>query len=159
MYFTIRRFAATMTGIAALTASAASRARSLLTPDPNRIKQMMAQKIAHRLGMTAAQIPLSAISPAKLHTPFPLGADCSGLGTYHHSAGFRWSDTQPPGSGPTPLRAPPSPTEPAAALDHLPPGSAALRPAPQQCTYEGVAVVMGFDYANPVAVNFIRDCR
>lgn len=159
MYFTIRRFIATMTGIAALTASATSFACSLVPSDPDRITQMMAREIAHRLGMTAAQVPLSAISPPKLHTPYPLGADCSGLGAFHHSAGFRWSDTRRPGPGPMPLPDKPTPIESAAAVGRLPPGSAALRPAPQQCTYEGVAVVMGFDYSSPVAVNFSRRCR
>lgn len=110
MYFTVRCFAATMTGIAALKASAASRARSLLTPDPNRIKQMLAQEIAHRLVMTAAQIPLSAISPAKLHTPFPL---------VRIAVGWARITTAPGSAGATPSRRAPGPRP--CGLRHPPP--------------------------------------
>lgn len=155
-----RRFAASVAGIAALTASAASLACSLEPADSQRIKQLMAREIAHRLGMTAARIPLSAISPPQLHTPFALGADCSGLGAYHHSAGFRWSVTESPGLGllPSPPERPPA-VESAGAVDRMPPGSAARAPDPRLCSYEGVAVVMGFDYSSPVAVHFARRCR
>ncbi len=155
-----RRFASSLAGIAALTASAASLACSLVPANPERIKQLMAGEIAHRLGIAAARIPLSAISPPQLHTPFPLGADCSGLGAYHHSAGFRWSVTERSGLGPLPSspERPPA-VESAGAVDRMPPGSAALAPAPRLCSYEGVAVVMGFDYSSPVAVHFAQRCR
>ena len=132
-----RRFTATLLGMAALTASAASLACSLAPVDPERVKQLMAQEIAHRLGITAARIPLNAISPPQLHTPFPLGADCSGLGAYHHSAGFRWEETRRPGPQPMPLPERPPRSESRANVDRLPPGSAALRPAARQCSYEG----------------------
>lgn len=154
-----RRFATTLVGIAALTASAASLACSLEPADPERIKQLMLQEIAHRLGITAARIPPSAISEPQLHTPFPLGADCSGLGAYHHSAGFRWDESQRPGTQPVPLPERPPRSESPADVDRLPPGSAAMRPAARQCWYEGVAVLLGYDYASPVAVHFNRRCR
>lgn len=154
-----RRFATTLVGVAALTASAASLACSLAPVDPDRIKQMMAREIEHRLGLTAARLPLSAISTPQLHTPFELGADCSGLGAYHHSAGFRWDETRRLGPQPMPISERPSPTEALAAIERLPPGSAALKPATKQCSYEGVAVVLGFDYSSPVAVHFNRRCR
>lgn len=159
MSVTTRRFATTLVGVAVLTASAASLACSLEAADPDRIKQMMAGEIAHRLGITAARVPLTAISPPKLHTPFPLGADCSGLGAFHHSSGFRWEETRPPGPQPMPIPDRPSPEESLASVDRLPPGSAALKPASRQCVYVGVAVVMGFDYSSPVAVHFNQRCR
>lgn len=154
-----RRLGATLAGIAALTASAASLACSLSPSDPDRIKQLMAREIAHRLGVSAAQIPPSAISPPQLHTPFPLGANCSGLGSFHHSAGFRWSVKEKLGPGPMPLPEPPPVSESPAAVERMPPGSAARRPAPRECFYEGVAVLMGFDYSSPVAVHFSQRCR
>lgn len=155
-----RRFTATTVGIAALAASAAGMACSLVPSDPDRIKQMMAREIAHRLGMSAAQFPLGAISAPHLHTPYPLGADCSGLGAYHHSAGFRWSVAER--SGYEPLPSPPALQPVIGAgpeVTRMLPGSAARAPAPRQCVYEGVAVVLGFDYSSPVAVHFSRRCR
>jgi len=154
-----RHFAATMVGLAALTASAASFACSLAPADPDRIRQLMAQEIAHRLGITAARIPLSAITLPQLHAPFALGADCSGLAAYHYSAGFRWQDMRRPGPQPMPLPQPPSRTEGLADIARLPPGSAAARPVARQCSYEGVAVLLGFDYSSPVTVHFQRRCH
>lgn len=154
-----RRLTHAMVGMTALTASAVGLACSLVPADPQRITQMMRKEIAHRLGIAPMRIPAGAISPPQLHTPFALGADCSGLGALHHSAGFRWEETQRPGPGPMPIPERPSPTESPAAVERMPPGSAALRPAAQRCIYEGVAVVMGFDYTSPVAVHFSRRCR
>lgn len=152
----IKPFAAALVGAAAVLVSASSAACSLAPPDPIRIKQMMAREIAHRLGMRPQQIELNAITQPRLLTPFALGADCSGLGTYHHSAGFRVGQSRPwpdrgPDTGPD--------TGPAPWPGHGP--DVGRRPWPRahpQCVYEGVAVVLGYDYSSPVAVNFERRC-
>ena len=155
----IRRVAAVLVGAAATLATASSFACTIAPRNPYRIRQLMAQEIAHRLGITAARIPLSAITLPQLHAPFPLGADCSGLGAYHYSAGFRWQDMRRPGPQPMPLPQPPSRTEGLADIARLPPGSAAARPVARQCSYEGVAVLLGFDYSSPVTVHFQRRCH
>lgn len=168
---------ALVAGVAAL-ASASSMACTIAPANPMRIKQMMANEIAHRLGMRPQQIPLNAISQPQLHTPLGLGADCSGLGAYHYSAGFRigqqtgpqpWPGPGPgpwpgpgPGPGPGPWPGPGADPDP----DHLPPpgpGAGPGRPWPDRrpgrCAYEGVAVVLGYSYSSPVAVHFERRCR
>ncbi|WP_200843844.1 hypothetical protein [Pantoea sp. 18069] len=158
-------------GVAAL-ASASSMACSLVPENPARIKQLMANEIAHRLGMRPQQIQLSAITQPRLLTPFGLGADCSGLAAYHHTAGFRVSQPGRHGPGPGPWPGPgpdPGPRPwPGAGPEAGPrpgsgpwPGYGPL-PAPgrqRQCTYEGVVVVLGYGQASPVAVNFERRCR
>ncbi len=155
MDHTIRHFTAVLLGAAAVLASASSAGCTLVPTDPIHIKQMMAREIAHRLGINPQQFPLNAISPPQLHTPLPLGADCSGLGAFHHSAGFRWAQAWRPGPGRTPepqgTGAPPK--EPGRQPDRGPDFW------PAQCAYEGVAVVLGYGYSSPVAVNFERRCE
>lgn len=136
----IRHLAAVLAGAAATVAAASSAACTLAPTDPNRIRQMMAYEIAHRLGMRPQQIPFNAITYPQLITPLGQGADCSRLGAYHHIAGFRvWAGGQPwpgPGAGPWP--------------GHNP---------PRQRFHHGVAVLLGYGYSSPVAVNFERRCR
>ena len=171
----IHHVVAALAGAVVVLASASSAACSLAPTDPIQIKQMMAREIAHRLGIQPRQVPLHAISQPQLHTPFPLGADCSGLGAFHHSAGFRWSeavqpapgpwpgprpqpwpwaDPRKPWPGPGPAPVPQGAEQPAAEPEHSRP-----RHPQRHCVYEGVAVVLGYGYSNPVAVNFERRCR
>lgn len=169
-------FVAALVGAAAVLVSASSAACSLAPTDPIRIKQMMAREIAHRLGISPQRVPLNAISLPKLHSPFPLGADCSGLGAFHHSAGFRWAEGWRPGPGPGPWPRPrPDPRQPWPDRAPGPDGTGTpstepdnpqrpergpeFRPPHAQCSYEGVAVVLGYGYSSPVAVNFERRCR
>lgn len=168
----ISHLAAALVGTVAALASASSMACTIAPTNPMRIKQMMANEIAHRLGMRPQQIPLNAISQPQLHTPLGLGADCSGLGAYHYSSGFRvgpqsWPQPWPgpgsgPGPGPGPGPWPGSGADPDP--DHLqPPRPGPGRPWPDRrpgrCAYEGVAVVLGYAYSSPVAVHFERRCR
>ena len=185
----IRHLAVVLVGAAATLATASGIACTIAPTSPHRIKQMMANEIAHRVGMRPQQIPLDAITTPKLITPLGLGSDCSGLGAYHHSAGFRvWDGSRAPGPWPRPEPGPgpgPDPEWPPRPFpgtgpapdpdpdpDHLPvPGVGPRpgfhprpfpRPSPhprQHCVYEGVAVVLGHGYSSPVAVNFERRCR
>lgn len=99
----IRHLAAVLVGAAATLAAASSIACTIAPTNPNRIKQMMANEIAHRLGMRPHQIPLDSITQPKLFTPLGIGVDCRGLGAYHHTAGFRvWEGGRPPGPWPRP---------------------------------------------------------
>ncbi|MFC7208054.1 hypothetical protein ACFQOZ_16270 [Comamonas endophytica] len=99
----LRHLAVALVGAAATLATASSIACTIAPTNPNRIKQLMANEIAHRLGMRPHQISLDAITTPKLQTPLGIGVDCSGLGAYHHTAGFRiWDSSRPPGSGPGP---------------------------------------------------------
>ncbi len=175
MYPRISHLAAVLVGGAGIAASTAGMACSLAPTDPIRIQQMMAREIAHRLGMRPQQVPLHALSQPQLHSPFPLGADCSGLGALHHSAGFRWSEAGQPEPGPWPGPWPkpwpwPDPRKPWPGPGSAPeprgaenlasePEHPSLRRPQTQCTYEGVAVVLGYGYSSPVAVNFERRCR
>lgn len=165
--------AAVLLGAAAALVSASSFACTLATANPARIKQMMANEIAHRLGMRPQEIPLSAITQPQLHTPLGLGADCSGLGAYHHTAGFRIGHSAAPGQGPRPRPGPgpgpgpwpgprPRPDPWPGGPDRQPrPGPDTPWPDrnPSRCAYEGVAVVLGYDYSSPVAVHFESRCR
>ncbi len=173
----ISHVVAALAGAAAVLASASSAACSLAPTDPIQIKQMMAREIAHRLGIKPQQVPLHDISQPQLHTPFPLGADCSGLGAFHHSAGFRWSEAGQPASVPGPWPGPwpkpwpwadprkpwpgpgPVPEPQGAAKLAAEPENPSFRHPQRHCTYEGVAVVLGYGYSSPVAVNFERRCR
>lgn len=192
----IRHLAAVLVGAAATLATASGIACTIAPTHPTRIKQMMANEIAHRLGLRPHQISLDSITTPQLVTPFGLGADCSGLGAYHHTAGFRiWEGARPPGPWPKPEPGPgpgPGPEWPPRPFpgpglapdpdpdpDHLPvPGPGAgsppdfgpgrlpggFRPRPDHhprphCVYEGVAVVLGYGYSSPVAVNYERRCR
>lgn len=164
----ISHLAAVLLGAAAALASASSIACTLAPTNPVRIKQMMANEIAHRLGMRPQEIPLSVITQPQLHTPLGLGADCSGLGAYHHTAGFRISQAGP-GQGPRPRPRPDPSPWPRPRPDPWPGGpDRQPRPGPDspwpernpsRCAYEGVAVVLGYDYSSPVAVHFERRCR
>lgn len=111
MQIQLRHLAGVLLGAVATLATASSIACTIAPTSPNRIKQLMANEIAHRLGMRPQQIPLDSITPPQLVTPFGLGADCSGLAAYHHTAGFRiWDDTRRPGPWPRPFPGPgPSP--------------------------------------------------
>lgn len=175
----LRRFAPALVGAAATLATASGFACTIAPTHPMRIKQLMAQEIAHRLGLRPQQISLDSITTPQLITPLGLGADCSGLGAYHHTAGFRVLEGKGPGPWPSPGAGPapwprpapaPSPDagpDPDHEPDHEPvPGLGSLprpgyRPAPWplRCVYEGVAVVLGHGYSSPVAVNFERRCR
>lgn len=159
--------AAVLLGAAAAAVSASSIACTLAPANPARIKQMMANEIAHRLGMRSQDIPLSAITQPHLHTPLGLGADCSGLGAYHHTAGFRIAQPAGPSQGPRPRPGPwpgprPRPDPWPGGPDRQPrPGPDSPWPErnPSRCAYEGVAVVLGYDYSSPVAVHFEQRCR
>ncbi|RIX70545.1 hypothetical protein, partial [Acidovorax cavernicola] len=83
----ISHLATVLVGAVAALASASSMACTLVPANPVRIKQMMANEIAHRLGIRPQHIQLNAITHPQLHTPLGLGADCSGLGAYHYTAG------------------------------------------------------------------------
>lgn len=102
----ISHCAALVVGVVTVMATASSMACSLAPQDPVRIKQAMAREIAYRLGVRPQQIPLSAITQPRLHTPLGLGADCGGLAAYHHSAGFRWGEGGQSGPGPGPWPGP-----------------------------------------------------
>lgn len=85
----LRRFAAALVGAAATLATTSGIACTVAPVQPQRIKQLMAQEIAYRLGLRPEQISLDSISTPQLVTPLGLSADCSGLAAYHHTAGFR----------------------------------------------------------------------
>lgn len=203
MHRRISHAVALVTGGIALTVSVASAACSLAPTDPVRIKQMMATEIAYRLGLRPYQIPLNSITQPQLHTPLGLEQDCSGLGAFHHSAGFRIAEFPSPVPGPGPLPPGPSPRPgphpgpgphpwPGPGPDPTPWPHPRPHPAPGpgpgpwptpvpgphpgpdpfvdttaaapsqgslRCVYEGVAVVLGYGYASPVAVNYQRYCR
>ena len=139
----ISHFVAVMGALVVL-ASASSMACSLSPADPIKIKQIMAKEIAYRLGKKPEQIPLSIITEPELYMPFGLGADCSGLGALHYSAGFRFAEAWRLELGPW----------------FWPDfGDWSGRwPQYAQCSYEGVAAVLGFGYSSPVAVNFEQKC-
>jgi len=167
----ISPLAALVLGAAAALVSASSIACTLAPTNPARIKQMMAKEIAHRLGMRPQEIPLGAITQPQLHTPLGLGADCSGLGAYHHTAGFRIAPPAGPDQGPRPRPGPgpwpgprpdPRPDPWPGGPDRQPrPGPDSPWPDrnPPRCAYEGVAVVLGYGYSSPVAVHFEHRCR
>lgn len=140
--------AVALLGVAAAVTPPASHACSLVPVDPVRIKQLMAQEIGYRLGLGARQFPLSAITTPELHTPYGLDSLCRGLGAFHHSAGFRYAEGWRVGPGPW-LPGTPQP-ESAPGGKPWPPYA--------QCTYEGVAVVLGHGESSPVAVHFTRKC-
>ncbi|MCT9812680.1 hypothetical protein N0K08_18775 [Acidovorax sp. Be4] len=146
----ISYLAVALLGTVTTLVSVSSAACSLQPTDPVRIKQMMAKEIAFRLGTSPQRIPLAAISQPELHTPYPLGADCSGLATYHHSAGFRLGEVSQSESRPRPW---PHPRPWPYPFPYPPPSSGT------QCSFEGVAVVLGYGYSSPVAVHFERKCR
>lgn len=165
----ISHLATALVGAVAALASVSSMACTLVPANPARIKQLMVNEIAHRLGMRPQQIPLNAITQPQLITPLGLGADCSGLGAYHHTAGFRvWQPGRyGPGPGPVPEPGPWPGTGPdrgpRPGSGPWPPGGGP-RPSPvpnpqRQCVYEGVVVVLGYGYSSPVSVNFERRCR
>lgn len=103
-----------------LTAAAPSLACSLAAVDATKIKEKMAAAIADSLGWETGRVGTDAITEPQLHAPLGLGPDCSGLGAYHHTAGYRIEDGG--------------------------------------CRYEGVAVLLGYWYTNPVAVHHTREC-
>lgn len=146
----ISYLAVALLGTVTTLVSVSSAACSLQPTDPVRIKQMMAKEIAFRLGTSPQRIPLAAISQPELHTPYPLGADCSGLATYHHSAGFRLGEASQSESRPRPW---PHPRPEPYPYPYPPPSSRT------HCSFEGVAVVLGYGYSSPVAVHFERKCR
>ncbi len=150
----ISYLAVALLGAATTLVSVSSAACSLEPTDPVRIKQMMAKEIAFRLGTSPQRIPLAAISQPILHAPYPLGADCSGLATYHHSAGFRLGEVAQSESRPRPHPRPEPYPYPYPAPYPSPPSASGT-----QCTFEGVAVVLGYGYSSPVAVHFERKCR
>ena len=180
----ISHLATALVAAVAALASVSSMACTLAPANPVRIKQLMTNEVAYRLGMRPQQIPFDAITEPRLITPLGLGADCSGLGAYHHTAGFRiWQPgRQGPGSGPGPWPGPgpgpgpgpdpwpgPGPQPgpwPGTGPDGGPrpgwPPGGGPRPWPgqgRQCVYEGVVVVLGYGYSSPVSVNFERRCR
>lgn len=173
MSLRIRHFAATLVGAAVLTLSVSSMACVLAPMDPVRIKQILAKEIAYRLGMPTHQIPLYAISQPELHSPRGLGRDCRGIEGVYHSATFRIA-SMPLTAQPAvePLRWPQYAREPVATplrrkrQSFLPgrgvvdsaPGRWPQYPASARCVYEGVAVLLGYAYSSPVAVNFERRC-
>ncbi len=178
MYSRFRHFAIAVLGMLSVMVPAASMACSLEPTDPVRIKQMMAKEIAYRLGMPLHQIPLNAITTPALHSPVRLDRDCRGLERWHHSAAFRIVASKfPADPGVSPMR------WPEYAREQLPqavsrrrqsstgpggmgaPGRWAVTsgwpgrwPVHTHCAYEGVAVVLGYGYSSPVAVNFDREC-
>jgi hypothetical protein len=97
-----------------------SLACSLAAVDAQKIKEKMATAIADALGWEVERVSTDAITTPQQHSPLGLGADCSGLGAFHHTAGFRLED--------------------------------------RGCRYEGVAVLLGYWYTNPVAVHHTREC-
>ncbi|MEG0001150.1 MAG: hypothetical protein RR928_01535 [Comamonas sp.] len=164
----ISHLATALVGAVAALASVSGMACTLAPANPVRIKQLMANEIAHRLGLRPQQIPFDAITEPRLITPLGLGADCSGLGAYHHSAGFRIRQPgrQGPGPGPEPGPGPGPGPWPGTGPDGGPrpgwPPGGGPRPWPgqgQQCVYEGAVVVLGYGYSSPVSVNFERRCR
>lgn len=217
-----------------------ARACSLVPPDTLLLKKAMAGEIAFRLAIKVEQVALDDITTPELQRPFALGPDCSGLASFHHSAGFRvalatqqhvfatmgkpqtaagagaryrdryhaglyssrpWAGVQRNfWLAPRPKRAagmedsayvrwPQYPTERRLAASQPPmpapqrwpqyadesgfdPRAQGVSPerwttfsaapaqslAPGLCRYEGVAVVLGYDSASPVAVNFTQQC-
>lgn len=134
--------------LACAIAPGAGQACSLVPVDTLRIKQLMAKEIGFRLGLGTRQFPVSAITTPQLHTPFGLDSLCRGLGSFHYSAGFRYAQGWRIGPGPW-LPGMPQP-EPDPAAPPWPPYA--------QCSYEGVAVVLGYGESSPVAVHFTRNC-
>lgn len=168
MHLTKRFFAAALAAAAAALAPVAAGACTLQPVDKIRIKQMMADEIAHRLGLERGKFPINAITEPQLHRPYALDSLCTGLGALHHSAGFRHAQVWRIGPGPLPPTFWPQPALPAhgeraAQRDTAQP---AARPAGVEgwppyasCAYEGVAVVLGYAYSSPVAVHFERRCN
>lgn len=169
----IRHFAATLVGAAAVALPVASMACVLPPMDPVRIKQIMAKEIAYRLGMRTHQITLNAISQPQLHSPRGLSRDCRGIEGVHYSATFRIASVPlTPEPAAEPLRWPQYAREPTAAplrrkRQSFLPGHGVFNgaqgrwpeyPTSARCVYEGVAVLLGYDYSSPVAVNFERRC-
>lgn len=155
MHPTKRCLAAALVAAAAALAPVAAPACMLQPMDTLRIKQMMADEIAHRLGLARGKFPISAITEPQLHRPYALDSLCTGLGAYHHSAGFRYAQVWRIGPGPLPPTLWPQPApsahgERAAGVEGWPPYAT--------CAYEGVAVVLGYAYSSPVAVHFERRC-
>ena len=140
--------AAALLGTGIALAPAAGQDCSLRPADPLRIKQLMAREIGFRLGLGPRQLPLAAITKPELHAPFGLDSLCRGLGSFHYSAGFRYAEVWRIGPGPWLPHVPQPEREPGA------------RPVPPyaQCSYEGVAVVLGYGESSPVAVHFTRHC-
>lgn len=66
-----------------------ARACSLEPPDILLLKKAMAGEIAFRLAIKVEQVALDDITTPELQRPLALGPDCSGLASFHHSAGFR----------------------------------------------------------------------
>lgn len=148
----LRHLAVVLVGAATTLATASSIACTIAPTNPNRIKQLMANEIAHRLGMRPHQVPLDAITSPKLHTPLGIGVDCSGLGAYHHTAGFRiWDSSRPPGSGPGPWPKPEPGPGPGPAPEWPPrpfPGTGPLPdpdPDPDHLPIPGFGPRPGFD--------------
>jgi hypothetical protein len=117
----LRKFLGILFISACSLAGADALACSLIATEEVKIKEKLASGIADELGWEVSSINLDDITFPVLHTPLGLGADCSGLDAFHHSAGFRITD--------------------------------------EECTYEGVAVLMGYWYTNPVAVHHKKRCR
>ena len=143
-----RAAAAALLGAAITLAPIISPACTLAPLDPLRIKQLMAREIGFRLGLGQRPLPLTAITTPALHTPFGLDSLCRGLGSVHYSAGFRYAEGWRIGPGPWLPGLPPPGRDPGA------------KPWPPyaQCSYEGVAVMLGYDESSPVAVHFMRHC-
>lgn len=167
MHPTKRCLAAALVAAAAALAPVAAPACTLQPMDAVRIKQMMADEIGHRLGLARGRFPISAITEPQLHRPYALDSLCTGLGAHHHSAGFRYAQVWRIGPGPLPPTlwprpAPPVHGERAAQRDTAQPDARAAGvegwPPYATCTYEGVAVVLGYGYSSPVAVHFERRC-
>lgn len=155
---TYRCIAAALVAGACALASSASGACALAPMDAVRIKQMMAREIEHRLGLEPGRLPIGAISTPQLHSPYALDALCQGQGALHHSAGFRYAQFWRLGPGPLPPLLSPGPDS---VSMPAPADSANSRGQPPYatCSYEGVAVVLGYDYSSPVAVHFKRSCQ
>ena len=146
-------------GLAALLAPTMGRGCSLVPMDALRTQQLMAREIGHRLGLGQRAFPLEAISTPQMHAPLGLDSLCRGLGAFHYSAGFRFAQAWRIGPGPwLPSMAHPRPgampADPDADADVDP----RRWPAHAQCSYEGVAVVLGHDESSPVAVHFRKSC-
>ena len=179
MFSRSRRFPVALAAVAATVLAMPGRACVLAPLDTGRIKQIMAQGIAFRLGLSAQQVPLNVLSTPMLHSP-ALGPDCRGIERIYHSAAFRITvPTQaPPPESEIPLRWPEYAREPPAqrisrkraknvggAGAHAPgrwqgvDGWPGRWSSDQGCVYEGVAVVLGYGYSRPADVNFTRSCR
>ena len=146
-------------GTAALWAPTMGRACSLVSMDALRTKQLMAREIGYRLGLGQRAFPLEAISTPQMHAPLGLDSLCRGRGALHYSAGFRFAQAWRIGPGPwlPPVAKPPPGAMPA---DRKADAEVDPRrwPAHAQCSYEGVAVVLGHDESSPVAVHFQKSC-